>query len=169
MNFNYFVSDAVADFVIEAVALLADEGWKLVPDYRFDPATGLWRHRDGPVEPPLRLRDLSFDADGVLRHPPTAETADESALAGYLDQARALLAERVRRGRSHEPAPGTLSPGSSTCAGSSCPPPASRTERPAPTGPGTTKGPRREAGALRVSRRSDRGGRSRPAGPSGPG
>ena len=38
-------------------------------DYRFDPATGLWRHRDGPVEPPLRLTQLTYDADGELTLP----------------------------------------------------------------------------------------------------
>ena len=30
---------------------------------------GLWRHRAGPVEPPLRLADVGYDADGVLRYP----------------------------------------------------------------------------------------------------
>ena len=40
------------------------DGWRLLPDYRFDPATGLWRHRARPVEPPLRLRQVSYDEDG---------------------------------------------------------------------------------------------------------
>ena len=56
VNFNYFISEAVFDYVVEAVRLVASDGWRLLADYRFDPATGLWRHRDGPVEPPLRLR-----------------------------------------------------------------------------------------------------------------
>ena len=60
VNFNYFLDDAVADYVIEAVRLVARDGWRLLPDYRFDPVTGLWRHRAGPVEPPLRLRQLSY-------------------------------------------------------------------------------------------------------------
>ena len=60
VNFNYFLSDTVADYVVEAVRLVARDGWRLLGDYRFDPATGLWRHRDGPVEPPLRLRDVAL-------------------------------------------------------------------------------------------------------------
>ena len=110
VNFNYFVSDTVADYIIEAVALLADQGWKLAADYTFEPATGMWRHRAGTVEPPLRLRDLHFDADGVLRHPHVAERADESALAGYLAQARVLLAGRSDLPHA-EPAPGSLPAG----------------------------------------------------------
>ena len=54
VNFNYFISEAVFDYVVEAVRLVARDGWRLLGDYRFDPLTGLWRHRDGLVEPPLR-------------------------------------------------------------------------------------------------------------------
>ena len=42
VNFNYFLSDAVADYIIEAVRLVARDGWRLLGDYRFDTATGLW-------------------------------------------------------------------------------------------------------------------------------
>ena len=45
---------AVFDYIVDAVDLVATHGWRLLADYRFDPVTGLWRHRDGPVEPPLR-------------------------------------------------------------------------------------------------------------------
>ena len=61
VNFNYFISEVVFDYLLEAVHLVADQGWKLLGDYRFDPATGLWRHRRGPVEPPLRLHALRYD------------------------------------------------------------------------------------------------------------
>ena len=36
VNFNYFVSDAVADYLVEAVRLVARDGWRLLGDYRFD-------------------------------------------------------------------------------------------------------------------------------------
>jgi selenocysteine lyase/cysteine desulfurase len=95
VNFNYFISEAVFAYVVDAVALVADHGWSLMTDYRFDPATGMWRHRDGPVEPPLRLTDVGYDSDGVLRYPAHSETAPESALADYLAQARAIFASRA--------------------------------------------------------------------------
>ena len=91
VNFNYFISDVVADYVIEAVRLVAREGWRLLGDYDFDPATGRWRHKDGPVEPPLRLHQVGFEG-GRLRYPEQHERAAEDALAGYLEEARALLA-----------------------------------------------------------------------------
>jgi selenocysteine lyase/cysteine desulfurase len=92
INFNYFLSEAVFEYVVRAVALVADHGHRLAPQYAFDPATGLWQHRAGPVEPPLRLTHLAYDADGVLTYPRRHDTAPESALAGYLVEATALLA-----------------------------------------------------------------------------
>jgi selenocysteine lyase/cysteine desulfurase len=92
VNFNYFISETVLEYLLAAVNLVADHGWKLLPDYRFDPATGLWRHRRGLVEPPLRLHDLRYGADGALRYHTPAARAPESALAGYLEEARALFA-----------------------------------------------------------------------------
>lgn len=94
VNFNYFVSEAVFRYLLEAVHVVAEEGWKLLPDYRFDPASGLWRHRDGPIEPPLSLHDLAYDAAGQLHYPRHTLRAPEEALPGYLREARALLAAR---------------------------------------------------------------------------
>ncbi len=98
VNFNYFISETVFGYVVDAVDLVARHGWAMLPDYRFDPVTGLWRHNDGPVEPPLRLHQLSYDASGVLRHPSHHDTAPEAALDGYLDEARKLLAKVADRG-----------------------------------------------------------------------
>jgi selenocysteine lyase/cysteine desulfurase len=100
VNFNYFISEVVFAYLLEAVHLVADQGWKLLGDYRFDPASGLWRHRRGPVEPPLRLHALRYDDQGRLRLNATAAhaTASDAALAGYLDQARHLLAARTAPG-----------------------------------------------------------------------
>ena len=92
VSFNYFISEATFQYIVDAVDLVARYGWLLLPEYRFNPATGLWRHRGGLVEPPLRLTQLSFDATGALRWPSRRERADESALAEYLAYARDLFA-----------------------------------------------------------------------------
>src|SRR5438105_5320386 len=39
VNFNYFISDAVFEYILEAVDLVATDGWKLLPQYDFDEAT----------------------------------------------------------------------------------------------------------------------------------
>jgi selenocysteine lyase/cysteine desulfurase len=97
VSFNYFISETTFQYIVDAVDMVARHGWLLLPEYRFNPATGLWRHRDGVVEPPLRLAQLRFDADGVLRWPSRHERAAESALADHLAQASELFARLAAR------------------------------------------------------------------------
>ncbi|HET7430203.1 MAG TPA: aminotransferase class V-fold PLP-dependent enzyme [Nocardioides sp.] len=91
VNVNYFVSDTVADYLIEAVRLVARDGWRLMGDYRFDVAGGRWRHRDGLVEPPISLRAISY-ADGVPSMPSERLTGGEELLAEHLRDGAAVLA-----------------------------------------------------------------------------
>jgi selenocysteine lyase/cysteine desulfurase len=91
VNFNYFVDERVVDYVIEAVRMVAHDGWRLLGDYGFEPTTGLWRHRAGPVEPPMRLRDVSYDETGAMTYPHHDATADVTELAAYLVEARRIL------------------------------------------------------------------------------
>ncbi|MGH7777533.1 MAG: aminotransferase class V-fold PLP-dependent enzyme [Candidatus Dormibacterales bacterium] len=95
VNFNYFISEAVFEFLLDAVDLVAEEGWRLLPAYRFEPRTGLWTSAEGPPEPPLSLRDLSLTGEGR----PVAggrHRAGEAALAGYLEEARRILRQPRR-------------------------------------------------------------------------
>jgi selenocysteine lyase/cysteine desulfurase len=107
VSFNYFISEATFRYIVEAVELIATHGWLLLPDYRFDPYTGLWRHRGGLVEPPLRLTQLHYDAEGRLRHPARHERAPESALADYLAEARELFAKLAAQPATADPEGGT--------------------------------------------------------------
>lgn len=91
VNFNYFLSDTVADYVVEAVRLVARDGWRLLADYRFDVAKGIWIHRNGLVEPPLRMHDVTYDDQGM--HAPTSQlSGGEELLAQHLRDAAAVLA-----------------------------------------------------------------------------
>jgi hypothetical protein len=92
VNFNYFLDEEVFDYLVEAVRMVARDGWRLLGDYTFDPATGLWHHRRGPVEPPLRLSDVTYSADGTMTYPAHATRAPASALRGYLEIAAGILA-----------------------------------------------------------------------------
>jgi hypothetical protein len=91
INFNYFISEAVVDYIVEAVRLVARDGWRMLEEYRFDPGTGIWIHRNGLVEPPLRLGQIDYGPDGEMRYPRSPHTAPESALAGYLAESAQLL------------------------------------------------------------------------------
>jgi len=88
LSFNFFITDAACDYLIEAVDLLASRGHRLLDDYRFDPRGGQWRHRRAPADPVASLTDLLDGIPGPLPDPGDAD----AALAGQLRQARALLA-----------------------------------------------------------------------------
>jgi len=90
VNFNYFVSDEVADYIVEAVRMVARDGWRLLGDYRFDVAGGRWRHRDGLVEPPISLRSISY-AGGRPHMPSERMTGGVELLADHLRDAAAIL------------------------------------------------------------------------------
>jgi selenocysteine lyase/cysteine desulfurase len=102
VNFNYFLSDTVADYVIEAVRLVARDGWRLLGDYVFDPVSGLWRHRDGVPEPAVRLGDVRFETDGTITMPHTDATAGEEVLAEHLREAGEILAAATPPGEGHD-------------------------------------------------------------------
>ncbi len=84
VSFNYFISESVFQYLVAAVDLVATHGWKLLPEYRFEPRSGLWRHRHGAIEPALRLSMVGYDpATGDMLRPPVDQArAPESALAG---------------------------------------------------------------------------------------
>ena len=89
----YFLDDAVVDYVLEAVDLVATHGWRLLGRYRFEPGTGLWWHRSGRPRPTVGLDDLVLPADGQVHLadlPPVGEAPD---LPTALLDGRRLLAE----------------------------------------------------------------------------
>lgn len=87
LSFNYVISEAAFAYILDAIHLIADEGWKLLALYDFDSATGLWRHRSGTSEPPPGLRDV------LTGTPAPLATAPESVLVDQLEAARLIIAE----------------------------------------------------------------------------
>ncbi|HEX6871829.1 MAG TPA: aminotransferase class V-fold PLP-dependent enzyme [Micromonosporaceae bacterium] len=109
VSFNYFISEATFRYIVTAVNLVASYGALLLPEYRFEPRSGLWRHRAGLVEPPLRLSQLRYDADGRLRYPSRHERAPESAFDDYLSQALDLFAKLAAQPDASQPEPSAAS------------------------------------------------------------
>ena len=87
ISFNYFVSEPTFAYVLDAIHLIADHGWKLLALYHFDSATGLWRHRARASDPQPRLRDI------LAVTPAPLATAPESALAEQLGAARRIIGD----------------------------------------------------------------------------
>jgi hypothetical protein len=99
LGFNYFTSDAVVDYVIEAIHLVANDGWRLLPRYRFEPRSGLWEHEAGGWRPLVSLADAWADgSNGDPRRSMVRESED--ALPRYLDEARRIFREAAE----HPPA-----------------------------------------------------------------
>jgi len=95
VNFNYFVSERVFEFLLEAVHLIADRGWALLPLYTFDPITGVWCHGGGRREPAMRLTDVSYPA-GRMEYVSKHESMPEEALVEHLADARRIIDEAER-------------------------------------------------------------------------
>ncbi|HEY7470498.1 MAG TPA: aminotransferase class V-fold PLP-dependent enzyme [Acidimicrobiia bacterium] len=103
VNFNYFIDESEFSYILEAVHLIADQGWRLLPLYRYEPETALWQHRLGLPRPPTSLDDLDFTGSRVIEAPLTAPLDD---LDGYLVEARRILAaEPVRDGEAPDLGP----------------------------------------------------------------
>ena len=90
VNFNYFIDDEALEYIVGAVALLADRGHELLPYYRFEPDTGMWRHRFGVTAPPHSLFDISYES-GSMTFPTRSTAGDATSLAEHLAQAEAMF------------------------------------------------------------------------------
>ena len=90
VNFNYFISETVFQYILDAVHLVANHGWRLLHLYHFEVKTGLWRHANGVVEPPMRLFDVEYTSEG-MSYPRRRRHQPESRLAEYIDEAKRLF------------------------------------------------------------------------------
>ena len=90
VNFNYFISEAVFEFITEAVNLVATHGWKLLPWYRFDTSTAEWIHVDGRGAAPFSLNDVDYSS-GSLEFDAHPQHVPDTELARYLAEARTLF------------------------------------------------------------------------------
>ena len=59
LNLAYFVPDEEIDFILTAVHMVANEGWKLLPQYKCDLVEGGFKHRIGKNEM-MSLHDICY-------------------------------------------------------------------------------------------------------------
>tara|TARA_R110002110_G_scaffold330339_1_gene541607 strand:- start:28473 stop:30128 length:1656 start_codon:yes stop_codon:yes gene_type:complete len=99
LNFNYFISEAEFDYLVQAIMLVAEHGWRLLPYYHFDATAGVWRFLDKAL--PLVS---SLDAFSFAHGAPQAQVRaiPDAMLNDYLEQARhELLRDDREQGKSH--------------------------------------------------------------------
>ena len=92
VNFNYFIDDDTFDYIVGAVSLIADKGRLLLPYYRFEPDSGLWKHRDGRQAAPLSLFDIDY-RDGSMQYQRRPSLFAQGELSEYLARADLLLSD----------------------------------------------------------------------------
>jgi selenocysteine lyase/cysteine desulfurase len=99
MNFNYFLDEESVAYLIRAVELVAEHGWKLLPHYRYMPDSGTWVHGGEPMALPVSLDDfdpgLSVASaqprcdvplqDCIASAEALFETLEESSAEGIID------------------------------------------------------------------------------------
>jgi selenocysteine lyase/cysteine desulfurase len=105
LNFNYFISETVFEYIVAAVDLVATEGWKLLPYYAFDPESAKWYSGRSVPKPALSLHDVSYTS-GAMEYRSGRTTESERALAGYHEEARRIL----RTADAGAPAPSASGP-----------------------------------------------------------
>lgn len=86
INFNYFITEDEFQYLVEAVHLVAESGWRLLPSYRFDLATGEWVHRDR-IETASRSLTELFSMERPDRLSVSVDQLDH-----FLEEAVAILA-----------------------------------------------------------------------------
>ena len=99
INFNYFIPEEEFTYLVDAVHVVAESGWRLLPQYRFDSATGSWRHRQGLAAPPLTLEGFLDPAAADPQREPIERLAD------YLNEARKILESAPSGGEESSPLP----------------------------------------------------------------
>ncbi|MBI2395899.1 MAG: aminotransferase class V-fold PLP-dependent enzyme [Deltaproteobacteria bacterium] len=104
VNFNYFISERVFEFILDAVDLVAEHGYKLLPDYEFDPISGRFTHRRFRHGHLVRLTDLAYRS-GKLEYRARHATEPEWVLASYVEEARRVFAEAESARRTAVPDP----------------------------------------------------------------
>jgi selenocysteine lyase/cysteine desulfurase len=100
VNFNYFLSETQFQFILDAIHLIATDGWRLLPHYTFDPDTGEWRHRRHNPTGVMRLSEVSYRT-GKMEYRSRHATEPEWALPNYLDEAAKIIAAATEEFRTH--------------------------------------------------------------------
>ena len=139
VNLNYFISPATAGYIAAAVELIAAQGYRLLPDYRFDPRTGLWRHAAGPPRPPVTLAEVRLRPGRRDDLPPAPRPGRRGGLP-RLPARRPAPSWPPGPPASATDPPG-CHPNSRRCAGSRCPPRACRASQPARPVPADARSP----------------------------
>lgn len=84
LNFNYFIDESEFTYLLEALALVAEHGWRLLPYYLHDANTNTWRHQGTPPQTES-LHSIDF------QQMETSEPSPPPTLAQTMKEAKEVL------------------------------------------------------------------------------
>jgi len=88
INFNYFISEESFDYILAAVELVAEHGWRLLPYYQFDTGSGTWRFQNSSTHYMANLDDFTL---GKPDHTNKDKKINDQDLQSFLIQAKQTL------------------------------------------------------------------------------
>lgn len=86
VNFNYFIDEHTFDYLVNAIALVTEFGWRLLSQYQFNQQNGTWQYIGGKDINTLSLDDLLNEK--VISSP---ESVASEQLVEYLKLGKAIL------------------------------------------------------------------------------
>ncbi|NQZ31715.1 MAG: aminotransferase class V-fold PLP-dependent enzyme [Oceanospirillaceae bacterium] len=86
VNFNYFIDEQTFEYLVSAIALVAEFGWRLLSLYQFNQHNGTWLYIGGLEINTLSLDDLLSEA---AVNPAASVTSDQ--LSQYLKSGKDIL------------------------------------------------------------------------------
>ncbi|VAX06590.1 Cysteine desulfurase, partial [hydrothermal vent metagenome] len=92
LNFNYFISEETFEYMLQAVEMIAEHGWKLFGNYRYDPASDLWICNQGRTNACYDLNQISFE-NGIFQAPTNEPRKNRKPLSTYIDMAEKLFTD----------------------------------------------------------------------------
>ncbi len=95
LNFNYFIAEEEFEYLLRAVELVAEHGWRMLPFYSFEKDSGVWKFQGQSSELVSSLNTFSFS--GMCSEQPPSSLAVES-LNGKYGEARSELLIEDREG-----------------------------------------------------------------------
>jgi selenocysteine lyase/cysteine desulfurase len=94
LNFNYFIDEDSFVYLVNAISLLAESAWRLLPFYHFDQNSGVWRYQNFKGGVGTVLADIDFLQREDCTSPPSCKFSFSECLA--------LAAEELNKNRSDE-------------------------------------------------------------------
>lgn len=86
LNLAFYMPETLVDFVLEAVRQVACHGWKLLPQYNFNPETGEWKHSMHQVFKDRRwLGSISYKEGRFVYRDPEGENERPSTAGSWQD------------------------------------------------------------------------------------